>query len=184
MALLLSEGYAAVRHGFDMVRPDLENIQDCQVPYGLDVRPVRPEHYRLIHAASMEAFQDSWGFSLQDAEPLEAWLDKPNFDPSLWRVAWDGDQVAGMVLSFIDSDENLEYNRKRGYTENICVRRPCRRRGLARALIALSLHALQERGMTEAALGVDSQNATGALDLYESMGYCTVKRTSFYRKPL
>jgi ribosomal protein S18 acetylase RimI-like enzyme len=182
--LLLSEGYTTARHAFNMVRPDLENIQDYKLPEGLEVRPVQPEHYRLIYEASQEAFQDNWGFSPEDTEPLEAWLDNPNFDPTLWRVAWDGDQVAGMVLSFIDIAENLEYNRKRGYTENICVRRPWRRRGLARALIALSLHAIKERGMTEAALGVDSQNETGALQLYESVGFRMVKRFSFYRKPM
>ena len=46
-----------------------------------------------------------------------------SFDPTLWRVAWEGDRVVGMVLSFIDKDENAEYGRLRGYTENICVRR-------------------------------------------------------------
>ena len=70
-------------------------------------------------------------------------MSDPDFDPSLWRVAWQGDEVAGMVLSFINKDENEMYGRKRGYTENICVRRPWRKQGLAKALIALSLTAAQ-----------------------------------------
>jgi ribosomal protein S18 acetylase RimI-like enzyme len=180
--LLLSEGYTAVRHGYNMVRPDLENIPDLPLPEGLEVRPALPEHYQAIWEASVEAFRDHWGFSEDGEEPLEAWLDNRNFDPTLWRVAWDGDQVAGMVLNFIDQNENREYNRFRGYTENICVRRSWRRRGLARALIALSLKAIKERGMLEAALGVDTENVTGALQLYESMGFRPVKRFSTYRK--
>jgi len=60
--------------------------------------------------------------------------------------------------------------RRRGYTESISVRRPYRRRGLARALIAQSLHAVKERGMEEAALGVQTENIHGAFRLYESMG--------------
>ncbi len=44
--------------------------------------------------------------------------------------------------------------------------------------------ALKERGMTEAGLGVDAENISGALHLYESMGYRVVKTTSIYRKPL
>jgi ribosomal protein S18 acetylase RimI-like enzyme len=111
-------------------------------------------------------------------------MNDPDFDPSLWRVAWQGDQVAGMVLSFIDKDENEIYGHKRGYTENICVRRPWRRQGLAKALIALSLIALKERGMTEAGLGVDAENISGALHLYESMGYRVVKTSTIYRKPI
>jgi ribosomal protein S18 acetylase RimI-like enzyme len=102
----------------------------------------------------------------------------------LWQVAWDGDQVAGMVLNFINHQENLEYDRKRGYTETICVRRPWRRRGLARALIARSFQMHKELGMTEAALGVDAENPNGALRLYQSMGFQQIKRNTVYRKPL
>jgi GNAT superfamily N-acetyltransferase len=181
-ALLESEGYMPVRHGYNMVRPDLEDIPDLPLPEGLEVRPAQPEHYKAIWEANLEAFRDHWGFSEDEVEPLEAWLESRNFDPTLWRVAWEGDQVAGMVLNFIDQNENREYNRSRGYTENICVRRPWRRRGLARALIALSLNAIKERGMLEGALGVDTQNVTGALQLYESMGFRPVKRLTTYRK--
>jgi GNAT superfamily N-acetyltransferase len=182
IALLEKEGYTPVRHFFTMVRPDLEDIPDLPLPPGLEVRPVQPEHYEPIRDAALEAFQDHWGFSAETEPTVEEWLEDPNFDPSLWRVAWDGDQVVGMVRSFIDARENLEYNRKRGWTEEISVRRPWRRRGLARALIALSLHALKERGMTEAALGVDTQNLTGALRVYESVGFQPVKRMTMYRK--
>ena len=89
-----------------------------------------------------------------------------------------------MVLSFIDQEENAEYGRQRGYTETICVRRPWRRQGLARALIARSFLALKERGMTEAALGVDAENLNGALQLYKSMGFGVVKRHATYRKKM
>ena len=58
------------------------------------------------------------------------------------------------------------------------------RRGLARALIARSFRVLKERGMTEAALGVDAQNPNGALQLYESMGFRVAKRHTIFRKPL
>jgi mycothiol synthase len=88
------------------------------------------------------------------------------------------------VLNFVDHAENEEYGRKRGYTEGICVRRPWRRQGLARALIARSLQVLQGCGMTEAALGVDAENPSGALRLYQSLGFRKVKRVTVYRKSL
>ncbi len=183
-AVLLKEGYKAVRHAFNMVRPDLKNIPNLTLPEGIEIRPVLPEHYQAINDASKEAFRDEWGFSPDLEPPVEQWLEDPNFDPTLWRVAWEGDQVVGMVLSFINERENQEYHRKRGYTENICVRRPWRKRGIAKALIAASLHAIKERGMEDAGLGVDSENLSGALQLYESMGYRMIKRFSVYRKPL
>jgi GNAT superfamily N-acetyltransferase len=64
------------------------------------------------------------------------------------------------------------------------IRRPWQRRGLARALLVQSLRAVRERGMQEAALGVDTQNLSGALNLYESVGFRAVKRWSTYRKPM
>ena len=36
--------------------------------------------------------------------------------------------------------------------------------------------------MEEAALSVDTQNATGALTLYENMGYQVERRTTTFRK--
>ena len=95
-----------------------------------------------------------------------------------------GDEVAGMVLNFINPAENDEYKRKRGYTEGISVRRPWRRRGLARSLLAQSLRYFKQLGMNEAALGVDTENPSGALKLYESVGFQSVKSFIEYRKPL
>ncbi|OGO30029.1 MAG: hypothetical protein A2136_09715 [Chloroflexi bacterium RBG_16_54_11] len=182
--LVERRGYQTIRYAFDMVRPDLEKIPDLLLPPGVEVRPVEPAHYRQVWEASNEAFRDHWGYIPDPWEDFERVINDPDFDPNLWRVAWQGDQVAGMVLSFIDKDQNEMYGWKRGYTENICVRRPWRRQGLAKVLIALSLHALRERGMQEAALGVDAENTSGALHLYERMGYHVVKTSTIYRKPL
>jgi mycothiol synthase len=185
-SLLVDAGYRAVRHGFEMVRPDLEDIPDRPLPEGLEVRPVQADQYRTVFDAAKEAFRDSWEYSDDwwTDEEFESWQQEPTFQPELWQVAWDGDQVAGMVLNFIRHDENEEYGRQRGYTEPICVRRPWRRRGLARALIARSFSLLKKQCMTEAALGVDTENPSGALHLYESMGFRPVRRDSIYRKPM
>ena len=58
------------------------------------------------------------------------------------------------------------------------------RRGVARALIARSFQALKDRGMEEAALGVDVENPSGALGLCESLGFQRDKGEICYRKPL
>jgi ribosomal protein S18 acetylase RimI-like enzyme len=102
------------------------------------------------------------------------------------QVAWDRatDQVAGQVRTFIDHEQNKLYDRQRGYTEMISVRRPFRRRGLARALIVRSLRVQKQAGMTESALGVDSENLSGATKVYEDCGFRVVKRNTIYKKPL
>jgi GNAT superfamily N-acetyltransferase len=183
-ALLRSEGYKPERYFFDMVRENLEYLPDAPLPPGLEVREVQPEHYRTIFEADAEAFRDHWGFREPTEEDFQRWRNSKHFDPSLWRIAWDGDQVAGQVKSYIKEEENRKYSRKRGYTEDISVGRPWRKRGLAKALIVQSIELLKKRGMTEAALGVDSQNPTGALRLYEHCGYKTVKRWTCLQKPM
>ncbi len=182
--LLKKAGYTIERLFYKMVRPDLENIPEIPIPVGLEIRPAAKDQFRQIWGASVEAFRDHWGFSEPTEEDYQDWISWPYFQPEFWQVAWDGDQVAGMVLNFIDYGENEKFNRKRGYTENICVRRPYRGKGLARALIASSLKVHKAQGMEETALFVDTANLSGALHLYESMGYQPVQVNTTYRKPL
>ena len=184
--LLESAGYAPARHFYEMARPDLENIPEAPLPPGLEIRPARPEHYRAVWEALTEAFQDHWGNVSRGEEDYQSWLGNDEFQPHLWQVAWDvaTNQVAGMVLGCIFEDENARFHRRQGWLEDIAVRRPWRRRGLARALIAESLRDLEARGMTRAALGVDTENTTGALRVYERMGFVPEKRHAVYRKSM
>lgn len=186
-AMLEKHGYTPIRYFHQMVRPSLEGIPEFALPEGLEVRPVLPEHYKQLWDAAEEAFRDHWGFSQSTEQDYQAWLnDKTIFQPHLWQVAWEVEtnQVAGQVRTFINDAENEKYGRKRGYTEFISVRRPWRKRGVARALIVRSLQVQKEHGMTESALGVDSENLSGATHVYEDCGFRVVKRNSIYRKPL
>jgi GNAT superfamily N-acetyltransferase len=186
-AMLEQNGYQPIRYAVEMVRPDLENIPDFPLPEGVEVRPVLPEQYRQIWDADVEAFRDHWGYAAPTEEDYKAWLgNKIIFQPDLWQIAWDKntDEVAGQVRTFINAAENEKYDRKRGHTEFISVRRPWRKRGLARALIVRSLRLQKERGMTESALGADSENISGATRVYEDCGFRVTKRHAIYRKPI
>jgi ribosomal protein S18 acetylase RimI-like enzyme len=184
LALLESQGYQAVRYGFSMVRDLSKPFPGAPMPAGLEVRPVTEAHYPLIHAALNEAFRDHWGHREETLEEFMHWAEQPTFMPQIWKIAWAGDEVAGTVLNFVNELENTEYNRRRGYTEAISVRRPWRKQGLARALLVESMQMFKEMGMTETALGVDAENPSGALKLYQSVGYQEVKRHITLRKPL
>jgi mycothiol synthase len=183
-ALIESEGYTPIRWGYMMIRPDLENIPDLPLPAGLEVRPVNLEQYRQVWDAAQEAFRDHWGYVEPQEEDYQSWLGGRDFQPELWQVAWDGNEITGMILNYIDHAENEASGRKRGWTESISVRRPWRRRGLARALLARSLKMHRDLGMTEAALGVDADNPNGARQLYESMGFQTIRVNTTYRTPV
>jgi mycothiol synthase len=184
-ALLRAAGYEPVRFFYSMVRPSADDLPDAPLPAGLEIREVLPGHLPAIWAADQEAFRDHWGYSPATDADYQLFLTDPVMtDTSLWRIAWDGDEVAGQVRSYINAEENERMGRLRGYTEHISVRRAWRRRGLARALIAASFPLLRARGMTEAALAVDGENTSGALRVYESCGFRPVNRSVTYRKPV
>ena len=69
----------------------------------------------------------------ESEEEYKSQMENPDFHPELWKVAWDGDQMASVIHNFVDENENQEYQRKRGDTEGICTRRPWRKKGLARS---------------------------------------------------
>jgi len=180
--LLLSEGYEAVRFGFGMRRPTLDDLPEVALPDGLEVRPVRPQDHRAIFDADNEAFRDSWGHGEATDEDFIAAYARPDLDTALWRVAWDGREVAGSVIVEIARMENETFGLRRGWLERVSVRRPWRRRGLASALIVSALAGLRDAGMKDAMLGVDSENQTGALRLYESLGFIVRDHMTTYRK--
>jgi ribosomal protein S18 acetylase RimI-like enzyme len=184
--LLERVGYQAIRYFFDMVRPTLNNIPTLPLPDGLELRPVNPDHYAAIWKSVDETSQDEWGYKKPTDDDYQEWQKHPHFQPHLWQVAWDmaANRVAGHVLTFIDDDENEQFNRKRGYTEGIGVDRSWRRRGLARGLIVRSLQAQKAAGMTESALAADSDSMSGATRLFESCGFQIAGRKAVYRKPM
>jgi ribosomal protein S18 acetylase RimI-like enzyme len=168
--ILESQGYEATRFFIEMSRP-LDNIPDADLPEGIEVRPARDENISKIWEASVEAFRDHWGFAEPKEEEFISYKGSKYFQPDLWQVAWDGDEVVSSVMNYIDYDYNEKYQLKRGWTENISTRREWRRRGIAKALIVRSMHMHKAKGMTEVALGVDTNNPNGALRLYQSLGY-------------
>jgi mycothiol synthase len=185
LALVAGHGYEPVRYFFNMLRPTLEEVEVPPLPEGLELRPVSDRAgYRQLFDADVEAFRDHWGGFDASDEAFQEWLDYPEFDASLFVIAWDGDEIAGAVANAIYEQENEQLNRKRGLLESVFVRRPWRRRGLASALVARSLVLLRERGMTSAWLGVDADNPTGALGVYERAGFAVHSRARAYRKPM
>ena len=177
-------GFFPVTFGATMVRPDLDDIPDAKLPDGLEIRPVEEPHLRTIWEADKEAFRDHWGYSEPSEEDYLRFLEFPHRDESLWKIAWDGAGVAGQVRPFINVNENAELGQRRGWTEFISTRRDWRKRGVARALICASLRELKERGMTDAALGVHTENPTGAFQLYESLGYAVTDRYTTFQLPV
>jgi ribosomal protein S18 acetylase RimI-like enzyme len=175
-------GFRRVRDGGQLVRPTFDDIPDVPLPDGFEIRPIDPHDaamHRRVFAAAGRAFAQSYGEQAQTEEQFAEFLGQPSFDPTLWRVAFHGDDIAGQILNFMGE---LEPDGTRvGWTESISVQPEFRRRGLARALLAESLRTVRDAGASRAALGVDMQNPNQAQALYESLGFRVVSTTSDYQ---
>ena len=105
------------------------------------------------------------------------------------RLAWsflalDGDRVVGVCRNGeFPSDTELT-GRKEGWIMNLSTVRSHRKRGIASALIVASLEAFRDAGLTHAALGVDSENPTGAYGLYEALGFRPMHRVAITQRTL
>lgn len=183
-ALLKANGYEEMRWGYRMGRPVADPLPEAPMPESLEVRPVNGKEIRQIWEAMYDAFSESWGFVAGTEEDYRRFLSSPTHNPELWKVAWDGDEVAGMVLNFVNEAEYEQYGVRRGWTDPVCVRKPWRRQGLARSLLVQSILMFREMGYDETNLGVDSQNRNQALNLYESVGYMVVRKGTICRKPM
>ena len=183
-ALYEAAGLRTVRYFFLMRNDRLDVVEPVPLPPGLEIRPITPDQHRAIYDAGNEAFRDHWESHEHGEEGFRQTFNQPDTNTDLWAVGWDGNEVAGVVEGWIWREENERLGLRRGWLEKISVRRPWRRRGLARALTAAAMIKLRGAGMTEAALGVDAENPSGALALYESLGFTVFRRSMAYRRPL
>ncbi len=184
--LLEQAGWAREGFGYEMVRPTLEDIPDVPMPRGLVVRPIGTDEAsrRRVWDAVADGFRDHRSEPEATEEDWREFLGDDRLGPSLWLVGFDGDEIAGGVLGKIDPAENAHHGRERGVVDAVFTRKPWRRRGLARALIARSLTRLRDHGMTSAYLGVDGLNPNQAMNLYGSLGFEVETEEIDWTKPL
>ena len=171
-------GFEPVRYFFDMVAPLNGSTPAVELPDGIASMPYAEHMSRALYDAHMEAFEDHWGFQRR---PYERWIigsvGAEDFRPDLSRIAFDGDEIAAYVLAY-DGINGREYIGQVG------TRRPWRKRGLASALIAESLVAGAEAGKSDASLGVDAANPTGAVGVYERLGFAVNHKFVTYQRSL
>lgn len=173
-----NEGYKAVRFYWRM-EITLEAAPPAPAwPQGIELRPFDPDGQAyLVYRAHEEAFRDHWGVT---PHSFDEWryrtMENSEFDPSLWSVAWDGDQIAGYVLN--------RYRGEKGWVGTLGVRRPWRKRGLGLALLYYSFGTFFKRGTRVISLGVDAASQTGATRLYQKAGMHVASEFVSYEKEL
>lgn len=184
---LQAHGYSLVRHFWRMVIELADYTpQPVQLPEGLIIRPYDPatELPAVIHALR-DSFRDHWGYTESPFEQeLKHWQEmidrEPHYDPSLFFIACDGDQIAGIAMCWKHITEDL----KMGWVGTLGVCRPWRRKGLAKALLYHAFNEFNSRGQARVGLGVDASSLTGATKVYADVGMKPVRQFDRYQKVL
>jgi mycothiol synthase len=186
-ALFESLGMERVRYYVDMARRIDDGLPATQVPEGFRLRTFdRARDTEAVWHVDVESFKDHWGFTGFPFEEFEHWVDQPTFRPDLWLVAEEEatGRMVGICLNKIDPEWIANTGRQEGYVNTLGVLREYRQAGLGTALLTQSLHVLREAGMQWAHLGADAANLTGAVRIYERLGFQVRKTTMAYRKTM
>lgn len=186
IALFEDRGMKLIRHFWRMTM-DLEQAPPAPQPLeGIAIVSFEQHADALaVYRAFDEAFKDHWGHLDQPEEQgFERFkhftLQAPDFDPSLWFIALQDEQIAGVVLCSPRVTEDPEM----GWVNILAVRRPWRRTGLGSALLLHAMGEFHRRGQQRVGLGVDASSLTSATRLYEKVGMHVSRQWSRYELEL
>ena len=183
--LVRARGFQPVRWWYGMER-DLAVLPPVPaVPAGLRLVPYDPaldETLRVVHG---EAFADHWGSVPPDPQRWAHWFTGSHaFRPDVSWLVLDGTEVAAYLLAYFWEADAAVTGKKEAYIGQIGTRAPWRRRGLGELMLARALTGFSVAGYEQASLTVDTANPTGALGLYERVGFGIDHETVTWARPL
>ncbi|MFN8486516.1 MAG: GNAT family N-acetyltransferase [Caldilineaceae bacterium] len=183
--LLRNLGYQQVRSFYTMVI-EMDALPPTPVwPPEITIQSMAPGQERAVYRADYEAFKDHWGYvEAPFEEGFQRWqyfvTSHAHYDPSVFFLAMDGAEIAGIALCFPKDNEFPDM----AWVDDLGVRRPWRRQGLALALLHHAFGEFYRRGIKKVGLGVDASSLTGATRLYEKAGMRVLRQFDTYEKEL
>lgn len=184
VSLLEQHGFTIDRYFYRMTRPLTEPIPEAQFPVGFSVRHVNRDRDAEAWVAMFnESFVDHWNHHPVTIEQFMHETAEPDYNPELDRIAIAADGTfAAFCAGQIYKADNRRSGRNEGWINVLGTRRGFRRLGLGRAMLLSGLQQLKAIGVETALLGVDSENPSGALRLYESVGFSKLYTSIAYAK--
>ena len=165
-------GFSPLRYYHEMRRPLDRPWPDVTLPPDLELMSFDPARDEETRRAHNEAFLDHFAATELDAETWRTWVTgDPHFDAGSSFLVLAAGEIAGYSLTGIYPDEWEGLGFREGWIHQLGVRRSWRGRGLAKALLRASATAFAASGLEYAALDVDADSPTGALALYEGLGF-------------
>ena len=175
-------GLTPVRWFADLTRRLGDSPPELVVPDGIRVVPMREDHLEAVRLAHNESFEGRWG-----VQPIDEahWLEE--IARLTTRLEWSWVAIDNATSEVVGYITNSAYEQDwpgqghaDGWTDRLGVRKPWRRRGIARALLTASMRSYAYAGLDAAGLGVDTEQPTGAYGLYADMGFVATNTTVLY----
>ena len=146
----------------------------------VDIRPLRKEledDIKLLNWLGNESYREDLDYSPSTLEETRHLLfcDPYLGEKEVFFAVLDGESI-GCIVVGIDEKYNLEKNVQAGEVFTIGVLKAHRRKGMGARLMLHGLERLKARGMTRAILGVENDNPTQAMKLYEKLGFGVKRR--------
>ncbi|MEG4068090.1 GNAT family N-acetyltransferase [Microcoleus sp. Pol11C2] len=184
ISVLANCGFKADRYFYRMARSLSEPLPEPQFPEGFALRqfPGQQEAAAWVEMFN-QSFIDHWNHHDLTVDKFKHELAKPDYrnDLDLIAVADDGTFVS-FCSCLICVEECDRTGRNEGWIACLGTRRGFRKMGLGRAMLLAGLHRLKAAGVATAILGVDAENSSGALHLYESAGFHNIRDSISYVK--
>jgi ribosomal protein S18 acetylase RimI-like enzyme len=162
------------RHPFELQSETLlmwrilgPGLAEPRWPEGIAVRTFEPTDAPAVHGLLDEAYR-GWDrhYAPMAHDDWVRWMTGDiEFDASVWWLATRSGGLAGCALHWSS-----------GWLKDLAVSGPERGNGLGAALVTTGLAEFARRGARRVGLKVDAGNPTGAIRLYERLGFVTERR--------
>ncbi|MEV0264379.1 GNAT family N-acetyltransferase [Streptomyces sp. NPDC050617] len=188
IGFLEAHGYERARWWLELERDLAEPVAEAPTAPGVRLVSYGPRWQERARDAFNDSFRDHWGTQPVTVAEWAAGDRLEAFRPDLSVIAVtsvapdataasgtsdaSGDErVVGFCFVDVAKDEWPLRGGPFGYITAVGVRRDARGQGLARTLLAHALRSLRAEGLDKAVLDVDAENPSGALGLYQSLGF-------------
>jgi mycothiol synthase len=183
-AILRRAGLQQTRWYFAMERPLTDLPAVPEVP-GVELGPFTWDRDDEVRRAHNAAFTEHHGSAERDELTWRTWFTgQRSFRPELSVLALADGAVVGYVLAYVFDTDTAATGVRASDFGQIGVLPAARGRGLAKATIAAALRAAADGDCRRASLQVDSENVTGALGLYEGLGFTRRRTQVSWARPL
>lgn len=143
------------------------------------------EDLKLLTWLTNETFKEHYNWRPHTIDEVRYFLEQdPQFKDQENLFTLSEGKPVGYVGTGIDKKYNAERNVRCGWIVSIGVLKQNRLKGVGKRLMIEGMKLLRAKDMTEALLGVDDQNPTNAIKLYEKMGFTAVEKDIAYRKTI